>query len=65
MHHLSFEVEQGTLDAMVDKLRDAGLQWIYPEPRPGAHGMRVNFIHPKSAGGVLIELMEKGREKAR
>ena len=59
VHHLSFEVESGTLDARVAELAAAGLQWIYPTPRPGAHGMRVNFIHPKSAGGVLIELMEK------
>lgn len=61
VHHLSFEVRPGTLDALVAKLAGAGLQWIYPAPRPGAHGMRVNFIHPKSAGGVLIELMEKSR----
>jgi methylmalonyl-CoA/ethylmalonyl-CoA epimerase len=59
VHHLSFEVEQGTLDGIVARLASAGLQWIYPAPRPGAHGMRVNFVHPKSAGGVLIELMEK------
>jgi len=59
VHHLSFEVEQGHLDSLQKKLADAGLQWIYPAPRSGAHGMRVNFVHPKSAGGVLIELMEK------
>ena len=59
VHHLSFEVQQGQLDSLQKKLADAGLQWIYPTPRPGAHGMRVNFVHPKSAGGVLIELMEK------
>ncbi len=58
VHHLSFEVERGALDGLVAKLSAAGLQWIYPAPRPGAHGMRVNFVHPKSAGGVLIELME-------
>jgi methylmalonyl-CoA/ethylmalonyl-CoA epimerase len=61
VHHLSFEVEQGALDAVVTRLASAGLQWVYPSPKPGAHGMRVNFIHPKSAGGVLIELMEKVR----
>ncbi|MFN7684704.1 MAG: methylmalonyl-CoA epimerase [Oligoflexia bacterium] len=58
VHHLSFEVERGALDSLTAKLAAAGLQWIYPAPRPGAHGMRVNFIHPKSAGGVLIEVME-------
>lgn len=62
VHHLSFEVEVGQLDLLQKKLAEAGLQWIYPAPKPGAHGMRVNFIHPKSAGGVLIELMEKKAE---
>ncbi|MEN9723262.1 MAG: hypothetical protein RJB38_1248 [Pseudomonadota bacterium] len=59
VHHLSFEVAQGELDLLCDRLRRAGIQWTYETPRNGAHGMRVNFIHPKSAGGVLLEVMEK------
>ncbi|NDD91139.1 methylmalonyl-CoA epimerase [bacterium] len=59
VHHLSFEVNPGQLDPLCAKIQRAGLQLIYPAPRAGAHGMRVNFIHPKSAGGILLEIMEK------
>mgnify|MGYP003351264594 CR=1 FL=1 len=60
VHHLSFEVTRGQLDGLCAKLREAGIRLIYDAPKPGAHGMRVNFIHPRSAGGVLLEVMEKG-----
>jgi len=59
VHHLSFEVGQGELESLCQKLSDAGVQLIYDQPQPGAHQMKVNFIHPKSADGVLIEIMEK------
>ena len=39
-------------------LRDKGLHLLYDEPRPGTAGSRVNFVHPKDAGGVLVELVE-------
>jgi methylmalonyl-CoA/ethylmalonyl-CoA epimerase len=39
-------------------LRAKGLRVLYDEPRPGTAGSRVNFVHPKDAGGVLIELVE-------
>jgi methylmalonyl-CoA/ethylmalonyl-CoA epimerase len=39
-------------------LRDQGLQLLYHEPRRGTAGSRVNFVHPKDTGGVLIELVE-------
>jgi methylmalonyl-CoA/ethylmalonyl-CoA epimerase len=39
-------------------LRDRGVQLLYDAPRRGTAGSRVNFIHPKSAGGVLVELIE-------
>jgi methylmalonyl-CoA/ethylmalonyl-CoA epimerase len=39
-------------------LRDRGLRLLYDEPRRGTSGSRVNFVHPKDAGGVLIELVE-------
>jgi len=60
VHHLSFEVARGQLEGLCAKLREAGIRLIYDAPKPGAHGMRVNFIHPRSAGGVLLEVMEKG-----
>ncbi len=58
VHHLSFEVSAGTLESTCERLRESGYRLIYPEPKKGAHGMRINFIHPSSAGGILIELME-------
>ncbi len=60
VHHLSFEVSRGELDPLCARLRAAGLQLTYETPKNGAHGMRVNFIHPKSSGGILLEVMEKG-----
>jgi len=39
-------------------LRDRGLRLLYDEPRRGTSDSRVNFIHPKDAGGVLVELVE-------
>lgn len=41
-------------------LRDAGYRVIRPEPTVGAGGARVQFVHPKSANGVLVELSEPG-----
>ncbi len=58
IHHLSFELAKGTLDSTTQALRDAGYRMIYDAARPGAHQMRVNFIHPSTAGGLLIEIME-------
>jgi methylmalonyl-CoA epimerase len=59
IHHLSFEVKRGELDGLCARLSAGGYRLVYESPRGGAHGMRVNFIHPASAGGVLIEVMEK------
>ncbi|MCF7922267.1 MAG: methylmalonyl-CoA epimerase [Candidatus Marinimicrobia bacterium] len=57
LHHIALEVEG--LDDYVLKLREAGIALLSDEPQMGAHDMRIIFIHPKSAGGVLIELCEK------
>ena len=46
------------LDAVCATLRERGLDLLYDEPKRGTANSRVNFIHPKSAGGVLIELVE-------
>lgn len=46
------------LDAVCATLRERGAQLLYDEPRRGTSDSRVNFIHPKSAGGVLVELVE-------
>jgi methylmalonyl-CoA/ethylmalonyl-CoA epimerase len=46
------------LDAVSKILRERGARLLYDEPKRGTAGSRVNFIHPKSAGGVLVELVE-------
>ena len=55
IHHLCFEVDQ--LDPWVKRLEEAQMQVLPPGIRTGARG-RVLFIHPKSFGGVLVELEE-------
>ena len=42
-------------------LRERGLRLLYDEPRRGTAGSRINFMHPKDAGGVLVELVEPAR----
>jgi len=46
------------LDAVSATLRERGLRLLYDAPRRGTAGSRVNFIHPKDAGGILVELVE-------
>ncbi len=47
-----------SIDAVSDHLRAQGMRLLYDEPRRGTAGSRVNFVHPRSAGGVLVELVE-------
>jgi methylmalonyl-CoA/ethylmalonyl-CoA epimerase len=58
IHHLSFQVPKGQLDPLCSRMKSEGYKLIYDSAKPGAHQMRVNFIHPSSAGGILIEVME-------
>jgi methylmalonyl-CoA/ethylmalonyl-CoA epimerase len=46
------------LDAVSATLRERGMRLLYDEPRRGTSDSRVNFVHPKDAGGVLVELVE-------
>jgi methylmalonyl-CoA/ethylmalonyl-CoA epimerase len=50
------------IDLACDRLREAGLRLIYDSPRRGTAGSRVNFVHPKDCGGVLVELVEPAPE---
>ncbi len=50
------------LDALSEQLRGQGMRLLYDAPKTGTAGSRVNFVHPKSAGGVLVELVEPGPE---
>lgn len=60
MHHLAIRVPNLTL--ALERCRESGLTLIDQVPRVGSGGTRVAFIHPKSAYGVLIELVEEGPE---
>jgi methylmalonyl-CoA/ethylmalonyl-CoA epimerase len=60
IHHICFEVED--IQKEVEELKKQGVRMIDETPRPGAHNTRVAFIHPKSSGGVLIELNELPQE---
>jgi len=46
------------IDAVSATLRERGVRLLYEEPKHGTAGSRVNFVHPKDAGGVLVELVQ-------
>jgi methylmalonyl-CoA/ethylmalonyl-CoA epimerase len=46
------------IEAISTHLRDAGVRLLYDAPKRGTANSRINFVHPKDAGGVLIELVE-------
>ena len=57
MHHVCFEVDNIT--TAIKELKELNIQVLSNEPTIGAEGYKVVFIHPKSTGGVLVELAEK------
>jgi methylmalonyl-CoA/ethylmalonyl-CoA epimerase len=56
MQQLAYRVTN--IDDAMAAARAEGLRLLYDEPRRGTAGSRINFIHPKDAGGVLVELVE-------
>jgi methylmalonyl-CoA/ethylmalonyl-CoA epimerase len=56
IHHICFSVDD--LDATLERCRRAGIQLIDEKPRIGAEGKRIAFLHPRSTGGVLVELSD-------
>ena len=52
------------LDAVSATLRERGMRLLYPEPKRGTSNSRVNFIHPKDARGILVELVEPAADAA-
>lgn len=52
------------VDAVCATLRERGVRLLYDEPRRGTAGSRINFVHPKDAGGVLVELVEPAEHPA-
>ncbi len=58
IQHVAFRVEN--IDAALAELKEKGVIVIDQEPRIGAGGARIAFLHPKATGGVLVELCERG-----
>jgi methylmalonyl-CoA/ethylmalonyl-CoA epimerase len=56
LHHVAYGTDD--IDSAIESARDAGLVLIDEQPRTGIRGTRVAFLHPKSTGGVLTELVE-------
>ena len=56
LHHVAYAVDD--IDGALDKLKGAGIELIDSEPRVGIRDSRVAFVHPKSTGGVLTEIVE-------
>ena len=56
LHHVAYGTDD--IESALDRVRGAGLQLIDEQPRIGIRGSRVAFLHPKSTGGVLTELVE-------
>ena len=56
LHHVAYAVED--IDAALEKSAAAGIQLIDSEPRVGIRDSRVAFLHPRSTGGVLTEIVE-------
>ena len=56
IQQLAYRVED--LEAVSATLRERGMRLLYDVPKRGTSGSRVNFIHPKDAGGILVELVE-------
>jgi methylmalonyl-CoA/ethylmalonyl-CoA epimerase len=56
LHHVAYAVDD--IDAALKKIAAAGIQLIDSEPRVGIRDSRVAFLHPRSTGGVLTEIVE-------
>jgi methylmalonyl-CoA/ethylmalonyl-CoA epimerase len=56
IHHICFRVS--SLDEALDRCRDMGYRLVEDQPRIGAHGQRIAFVHPKTTSGILLELTE-------
>jgi methylmalonyl-CoA/ethylmalonyl-CoA epimerase len=60
VQQVAYRVED--VEAVSDVLRQRGLRLLYDAPRRGTSNSRVNFIHPKDAGGILVELVQPAHE---
>lgn len=62
IHHLAFEVSD--IQQSTEAQREAGFEPINAQPKRGADNKMINFLHPKSTGGILIELCQEVPEQA-
>jgi methylmalonyl-CoA/ethylmalonyl-CoA epimerase len=56
LHHIAFEVDD--IEKTTEELKARGFRFIYDRPADGKFGSRVNFMHPRSTGGILVELTQ-------
>ncbi|MDG1778898.1 MAG: methylmalonyl-CoA epimerase [Flavobacteriaceae bacterium] len=61
VHHIAFAVDD--IEAEIERLKTEGFELIHHTPRPGADGKIIAFLHPKSSGGVLVELCQDTNNK--
>ncbi|MFB9618926.1 methylmalonyl-CoA epimerase [Brooklawnia cerclae] len=59
LHHMAWRTDD--IDTVSATLRSRGVRLLYDEPKHGTHNSRINFIHPKSGKGVLIEIVEPAK----
>ena len=62
IQQMAYRVED--VDAVSAVLRERGVRLLYPEAKRGTSDSRINFIHPKDAGGILVELVEPAQDAA-
>ncbi|MCS7233199.1 MAG: methylmalonyl-CoA epimerase [Synergistetes bacterium] len=60
IHHIAFRVKN--IEEAINELKEKGFSLIDEKPRRGAGGAKIAFLHPKSTGGVLVEICERGVE---
>lgn len=60
IHHISLQVTE--IEKVLGILREKGIKLIDEKPRIGAHGVKIAFIHPESAKGILMELCESKQQ---
>jgi methylmalonyl-CoA/ethylmalonyl-CoA epimerase len=56
LHHVAYSVDD--IEGVLGRLKEAGIELIDSEPRAGIRDSRVAFVHPRSTGGVLTEIVE-------
>ena len=57
VHHIAYDVDD--IEKELERLKKEGFQLIHESPKDGADNKRIAFLHPKSTGGVLVELCEE------